>query len=81
MILLIIVGFFTATCLAEDQNFCHDPEAEAEWLALLAKRPKDMELQALHAPRMGICIKVDQGVLTLDEGTEIFARARSALIP
>jgi uncharacterized protein (UPF0548 family) len=47
---------------------------------MLAKNPKDYDLQALHALRIGICIKVDQGVLSLGEGTEIFERARSALI-
>jgi len=75
-----MVSLLTVACTGTEENYCHDPEAEAQWQALLAKNPKDMELQALHALRIGICIKVDQGVLTLDEGTEIFEKARAALI-
>jgi len=77
---LIVFGVLFAFSAGAEENYCHDPEAEAQWQALLAKHPKDMELQALHALRIGICMKVDQGMLTLDEGTQIFERARAALI-
>jgi hypothetical protein len=30
--------------------------------------------------RLGICLKVDRGELTLDEGTAIFEEARTALL-
>lgn len=78
--ILIVCMFLVAPCAAAEENYCHDPEAEAQWQALLAEHPKDYELQALHALRIGICVKVDQGVLTLDEGTKIFEKARAALI-
>ena len=77
---MIAFGVLFVRCAAAEKNYCHDPEAEAQWQALLAKHPGDMELQALHALRIGICVKVDQGVLTLDEGTQIFEKARAALI-
>jgi hypothetical protein len=78
--IMMIVTLTATTCSAEVKNYCHDPEAEAQWIALLEKNPKDYDLQALHALRIGICVKVDQGVLTLEEGTEIFERARAALL-
>lgn len=65
--LVIVFGVLFTLSAGAEENYCHDPEAEAQW-------------QVLHALRIGICIKVDRGVLTLDEGTQIFERARAALI-
>ena len=39
-----------------------------------------MEVQALHALRIGLCVKVDKGGITLDQATEIFESAREAII-
>ncbi len=64
----------------ETENYCHDPASEAQWQHLLAENPKDYDLQALHALRIGLCLKVDQGILAVDEASAIFERARKALI-
>lgn len=37
-------------------------------------------LQTLHALRLGICLKVERGEITLDEGTIIFEDTRRSLI-
>jgi hypothetical protein len=44
------------------------------------KDPNDTEVQALHALRIGLCVKVDRGGITLDRATEIFESAREAII-
>ena len=36
--------------------------------------------QTLHALRLGICLKVDRGEITLDDGTALFEAARTALM-
>jgi hypothetical protein len=66
--------------LAEETNYCHDPEAEAQGLALRAENPKDCELYALHALRIGLRQRVDQGMLTVEETPIIFEQAASALV-
>jgi hypothetical protein len=66
--------------LSEPTNYCHSPESWAEWEELLAQHPHDRGLQTLHALRLGICLKVDRGEITLDEGTAIFEEARTALM-
>lgn len=81
VLFLVALILFSFPCFAtETQNYCHDPASEAHWQALLAKNPKDYDLQAFHALRMGLCIKVDRGVLSVEEATAIFERAREALI-
>ncbi len=46
----------------------------------LKKKPNDMEVQALHALRIGLCAKVDRGQITLEGATKIFESAREAII-
>ncbi len=65
---------------AESENYCHDQESWKEWDALVDRNPNDMEVQALHALRIGLCVKVDKGGITLDRATEIFESAREAII-
>jgi len=64
----------------DEINYCHDPEANAEWDRLLAKHPDDMEIQALHALRVGLCQKVDEGHLSIEQATNIFEAMRMALV-
>jgi len=64
----------------KEANYCHDPDANAEWDRLLARNPDDMEIQALHALRIGLCQKVDEGHLTIEQATKIFEAMRAALV-
>ena len=81
--LLLLSGLLLAVhsiSLAESENYCHDEKSWKEWDALIEKNPNDMEVQALHALRIGLCAKVDRGQITLNQATEIFESAREAII-
>jgi hypothetical protein len=39
-----------------------------------------MEIQAFHALRIGLCPKVDEGHLTVEQATKIFEAMRAALV-
>ena len=81
VICAVVLGLATATpAFAAERNHCHDPAAEAEWQALLAKDPADYRVQALHALRIGLCVKVDRGALTVIEATTVFEKARRSLV-
>ncbi len=56
------------------------PRILEKWDELVEKNPNDIEVQALHALRIGLCAKVDRGGITLDQATEIFESAREAII-
>ena len=66
--------------LAYAENYCHDEESWKEWDALIQKSPNDTGLQALHALRLGLCLKVEADGITLDQGTQIFESDREAII-
>jgi hypothetical protein len=63
-----------------ENNFCNDPNDNMQWEALILETPGDMQIHALHALRVGLCIKVNRGDLTVDLAAEIFENMKSALI-
>ena len=78
--LLFLILVVHSVSSAESENYCHDKESWKEWDTLVEKNPNDMEVQALHALRIGLCVKVDKGQITLEQATEIFKSAREAII-
>jgi len=84
LVILALLGCTLPTAHASDSsepnNYCQSPDSWAEWKELLAQHPHDRGLQTLHALRLGICLKVDRGEITLDEGTALFEEARTALM-
>ena len=79
IILLTLFFLFTANTQAET-NHCWEEESEQQWNDLTKKYPNDMNIQTLHALRIGLYTKIELGDLTIDQATEIFERARLILI-
>jgi hypothetical protein len=61
-------------------NYCHDQKSWAKWDHLVKKYPNDSNLQTLHALRIGLCIKIDQGSILLEDAIDIFNHAHDAVI-
>jgi hypothetical protein len=79
-VVLSLILVFCSLVYAESDNYCYDEKSWKEWDALVEKNPNDMEVQALHALRIGLCAKVDKGEITLEQATEIFESARETII-
>ena len=62
------------------EGYCSDPESWEEWEELIEKYPNDSDVQALHALRIGLCLKVERGDLTVEQGVNIFEKARGAIL-
>jgi hypothetical protein len=65
---------------AESENYCKDPASWAQWDALIAKYPNDKDVQTLHALRVGLCIKIEQGTITIQDAINLFDRAHKMVI-
>lgn len=81
--LVLILGLLliTATVCAEEvEHFCDDPQAEAEWETIIKKYPKDLNVQTLHALRIGLCEKIDRGEIGVPDAIAIFEAMRSAAV-
>jgi hypothetical protein len=55
-------------------------ESWKEWEELADKYPADNDVQILHALRLGLCIKVERGDITVKDATNIFEAARTTII-
>ena len=64
----------------EPTNYCLDKESWQEWDALVKKYPNDNDVQTLHALRLGLCVKIEQGSVTFEQATDIFNRAHEMVI-
>ena len=81
LVLLLIFTLFVANLPANAaEDYCSDPESWREWEELVEKYPNDSDVQALHALRIGLCLKVERGDLTVEQGTDIFEKARKAIL-
>ncbi len=64
---------------AGPKNYCKDPDSWAEWDALIAKYPHDKDVQTLHVLRVGLCVKIKQGSITLRDAIDLFDRAHNTV--
>jgi hypothetical protein len=70
----------TPSTFAETENYCNDKAAALAWDQLVKVSPNDLELQRLHALRLGICEKIEKGSLSLDQGMTIFEAERERAV-
>ncbi len=64
----------------EPKNYCNDPKTWAIFENLCAKNPDDEAVQALHALRIGLCKKVEDGSITLPLAVDIFDRVHQIVL-
>ena len=48
------------TLNAKENNYCETPYTNLQWETLIQEFPEDMQIQALHALKLGLCLKVDR---------------------
>ena len=79
ILILMLISALQNTALAETENYCSDPESWKQWNELVQKHPNDLEVQALHALRIGLCVKIENGSTTPEQAIEIFETARETI--
>ena len=72
--------FVFYTLITKETSHYSNPKAHLEWISLIEKYPDDMPLQALHALRLGLRMKVERGDINLDEATEVFEKIKKSFI-
>ena len=66
--------------LFKPKNYCHDEASWKEWDEVIKKNSTDMDIQTLHALRIGLCIKIDKGSIKLEDAIDIFDHAHEEAI-
>lgn len=57
---------------SQDKNYCKDKESWKEWDTLVQKYPHDMDIQMLHAVRIGFCKKIEAGTISFKTAGDAF---------
>ena len=71
-LLLILLVCLILPAHAQGPNYCHDKESWAEWDELVAKYPHNMDIQMLHAVRIGFCKKIEDGSISFEVARDVF---------
>ena len=79
-LVMLMVLFFEFAFAKEQTNYCKDEKSWDKWEALVQKYPDDEDVQTLHALRIGLCFKIDQGTITFDMAVDLFNRAHEMVI-
>ena len=81
--ILLVILYSPAVVPAEKKeeiNYCNDEESWKEWDDLAVKYPNDEDIIILHSLRLGLCVKVKRGVITVQQATDIFEKMRTIII-
>ena len=70
----VALALMSADAAADPVNFCHDESTWRQWTELVRENPGDDQLQMLHALRIGLCVKIDQGSISFDHANQLFNR-------
>jgi hypothetical protein len=72
ILFLLLILLFTLPLQAQEPNYCHDKESWKEWDELVAKHPHNMDIQMLHAVRIGFCKKIEDGSIDFETARDVF---------
>lgn len=77
----IVILIYASVIQAQDnKNYCNDKQSWKEWSELVAKYPHDMELQTLHAIRIGLCKKIEEKTISFETAKKIFNQLHDSVI-
>ena len=71
ILIFLIVILCTFPAFAQE-NYCKDKESWKEWTELVQKYPHNMDIQMLHAVRIGFCKKIEDGTITFEVASDAF---------
>lgn len=54
------------------ENHCHNTETNQRWEELAADNPESDPIQRFYPLRVGLCLRVGRGTLTIPRATTIF---------
>ena len=72
--LVVVLALFISVslCTAEDEKFCNDEKMWAHFDSMAKEFPADNSVQILHALKIGLCEKIEQGSIRTALAIRIF---------
>lgn len=71
---ILALAMVPAWAASDDEavNHCHSKETNQRWEELAAENHGSDAIQRLYALRLGLCVQVERGALTVPRATTIF---------
>jgi len=79
-IIVLVLIFLNLPAYAQDANFCKDKDSWQEWDTLVQKYPHDMDIQMLHAVRIGFCKKIEDGTISFETARDAFNHLHDTVV-
>jgi hypothetical protein len=80
IIVILILILLSAPAFSQDKNYCKDKESWKEWDELVHKYPHSMNIQMLHAVRIGFCKKIEDGSISFEKARDVFNQLHETVI-
>jgi hypothetical protein len=78
---MILAIMLTVSGMANAKtDYCHDAKVNQDWIKILAEYPKDSVILKLAGLREGLCLMIDRGQITHEQGTDIWEDERNKSI-
>lgn len=77
---LLFLTFAASAEELEKVDYCHDAKVSQDWLKMIAEYPKDPVILKLAGLREGLCLMIDRGQITHEQGTDIWEDERNKSI-
>jgi len=71
---------FTTPVYTQENTLCHNIDSWKEWDRLVQKYPHDMDIQMLHAVRIGFCKKIEKGTISFEVARDAFNHLHKTVI-
>ena len=80
VLILFVLTILILPAYAQDTNHCLNKDSWKEWDELVQKYPHNMDIQMLHAVRIGLCKKIEDGSISFETARDTFNHLHETLI-
>jgi hypothetical protein len=83
LLVILVTLFFPISALSEEAatvNYCHDDQKNQDWEKMVADYPNDPIIIKLAGLRVGLCVMIDRGQITHEQGVNLWEEERQRSI-
>jgi hypothetical protein len=83
LLITILLFFLTFSAYSEETekiNYCHNEKINQDWIKKIADYPEDPIILKLAGLRVGLCLMIDRGQISHEQGIDIWEDERQRSI-
>jgi hypothetical protein len=72
VLIVALLLFLAWPVYSDNSKFCNDPPHWEHFNSMVADDPENIPLQILHALKIGLCVKIEQNSISIEEAIGLF---------